>query len=73
LTDVHWALKRSLGQGPLPSSFITYLFSLVGVDASSWANGVTASCFGAVCGLSVALETRATVARHTRGARTALS
>lgn len=68
LTDVHWSLKHALGQQGLPSSFITYLFSLVKIDASAWANTVTAGSFAVVALLSAGLEAHAWFERSRRRA-----
>jgi hypothetical protein len=58
LTDWHWDIKRARGEQGLPSSFITYLFGLVGVDAARWANSVTLATFATVASLSGALNLR---------------
>lgn len=59
LTDWHWSLKRSLGQHDMPSSFVGYLFALVGIDATAWANELTGGAFATVSALSLSLEARA--------------
>lgn len=69
LTDVHWQLKHALGQTALPSSFITYLFSLVAIDARAWANTVTALTFAFVCVASLLFEVHARL-RASRRERT---
>jgi hypothetical protein len=63
LTDVHWQLKHALGQTGLPSSFITYLFTLVSIDARAWANTVTALTFAFVCVASFLLEVHSRLRR----------
>ena len=34
LTDLHWQVKRNLGETNLPHSFITYLFDSLGISIS---------------------------------------
>lgn len=64
LTDWHWQLKRQIGQRELPSSFVTYLFGLVGIDASAWAPTLTAVAFVLVASVSLVLNLREYFARR---------
>jgi len=43
LTDIHWYIKDQLGQVNLPPSYITYLFSLVGIKLTILQSNIIAS------------------------------
>jgi hypothetical protein len=52
LTDLHWDVKRRLGETDLPNSFIQYLFDRLGIAISSSitdALTLAAFCFALIC------------------------
>jgi len=55
LTDWQWDVKHSLGQGPLPPSYIHYLIhTVMGVPIEPfWTDVLTVSVFAAVVGITI--------------------